>query len=246
MSDWRAYERAMFNELYYDFRPPSFVVRPSAREVLGEKSQCKRQLDVSVFQAHDLSHPILVVECKRYSRKLNIKDVEGFIGFLQDIGEPKGWLVCPLGFSEAATRRAKADSIETVVLTLPEADRLNWREVAHIVFPWDEESHRLMGDAYYTFMSSEEECEWIEALEGLPYEEWMAQVLSYQKLDEHRWKKMLRLIAQLHPDPGWRFNAIQVLNEFGCLDEILAESLLESDNDREIRELLKTALGVGR
>jgi len=103
-----------------------------------------------------------------------------------------------------------------------------------------------MGDAYCTFMSSEAEGEWIEVLEGLPYQEWMAQVLNYQKLDEHRWKKMLRLIAQLRPDAGWRFNTIQVLNEFGCLDEILGESLLESDNDSEIRELLKTALEVGR
>jgi len=233
----------MFNELYYDFRPPSFVVRPSARAVLGEKSQTKRQLDVSVFQAHDLSHPILVVECKRYSRKLNIKDVEGFVGFLHDIGEPKGWLVCPLGFSEAATRRAKADNIETVVLTLPEADRLNWREVARIVFPWDEESHGLMGDAYYTFMSADEECEWIEALEELPYEEWMAQVLSYEKRDAHRCARMLRVIAQLHPDPGWRFNAIQLLDEFGDIDEILGELLLEWESDTDIRELLQTTLG---
>jgi len=99
-----------------------------------------------------------------------------------------------------------------------------------------------MGDAYYTFTSSGEECEWIEALDGLPYEEWMAQVLSYEKLDERRWEKMLRLIAQLHPDSGWRFNAIQLLDEFGCLDEILAESLLEFESDAEIRELLQAVL----
>lgn len=242
MSDWRAYERAMFNQLYYDFRPPRFVVRPSAREVVGEKSQSKRQLDVSVFDAYDLSQPILVVECKRYSRKLNIKDVEEFIGMLQDLGDPKDVLVCPLGFSGPATRRAKAAGIETVVLTLPDADRLNWREVARIVFPWEGESHRLMGDAYYAFNSSEYVWRWIDALEELPYEEWKSQVLSYKQIDEQKWERMLRLIAQVHPDSGWRYNATQLLDESGRLGEMLCETMLQFESDAEIRELLQAVL----
>ena len=244
MRDWRTYERAMFNELYCEFRTPRFVVKPGRREVVGQ-SGSKRELDVAVFKEPDTRHPILVVECKRYSRKLNIKDVEEFIGMLQDIGEPQGILVCPVGFSEAACRRAEASGVITRVLTIPQADRLNWREVARTVFPWDEWLHCLMGDAYYTFNSSEQVWEWIDALEELPYEEWKAQVLSYKQIDEPKWEKMLRVIAQLHTDSGWRFNAIQLLDDLGYLDEILCESLLEFETDAETCELLQALLAFG-
>jgi len=244
MKAWRVYERAMFNELYYEFRPPRFVVKPDVREIIGKHSQEKRQIDVAVFDTRNMSHPLLAVESKRYSRKLNVKDVEAFVGMLADIGAQRGILVCPLGFSEGARRMAHAFDIVTRTLSLENAERLNWREVTRTVFPWDEAFHPTMGDAYHAFASSEQIWEWIDALQELPFEEWEAMVFSYQQIDQGKCEKMLRVIAQLHPDGDWRFNAIRLLDELGFLEESIREVLLQSESDIDVRELLEGPLGT--
>lgn len=144
MKNWQRYERAMFNELYYMYRPPRFVVKPDARDVVGLLSQEIRQIDVAVFEQGDTVRPFLSVECKRYKRKLNIKDVEAFISMRDDIGPKHAILVCPTGFSKGATLRARAANIILRTLTLEEEERLNLREIARQVFPWDETFHPVI------------------------------------------------------------------------------------------------------
>ena len=238
MKEWQKYERAMFNELYYIYRPPNFTVIPDARKVLGLLSQEPRQIDVAVFDGADTSHPLIAVECKRYKRKLNIKDVEAFIGMKDDVGAKSAILVCPLGFSKAAIRRAEAANVVTHKLAISDADRLNLREIARQIFPWDEAFHPVMGDALFILDKSLSFDDWVESLERLPFEEWETTIINFAQIDTANCKRVLQTIAQLHWDDEWRFNAIRLLDEFGWLDDISRGFLLKDETDHAIIELL--------
>lgn len=241
MKNWQKYERAMFNQLYYIYRPPKFVVKPDAREIIGLLSQGKRQIDVAVFEQADIIRPLLAVECKHYKRKLNVKDVEAFVGMRDDIGAKNAMLVCPAGFSKGASLRAKAANVVTHVLPVVEAERLNLRELVRQTFPWDEGFHPVMGDALFIFDKSSSFDGWIESVERLPFEAWENTFENFARLNAEKCHGILRAIAQLHWDDGWRFNAIRLLSEFGWVDETFRAFLLESEADHDTRELLKSA-----
>jgi len=230
----------MFNQLYYVFRPPRFTVIPDAREVIGILSQEKRQIDVAVFDCADTFRPFLAVESKCYKRKLNIKDIETFIGMVQDLGALNAMMVCPYGLSKAAHRRAEAAKLIIRTLTFLEADRLNWREVARMIFPWDETLHPIMGDALYAFERSPDVWDWIDVLEELPFEEWETTITSYSQMDAPKCEHMLRTIAQHHWSDGWRFNSVRLLEAFGWLDDIFRDFLLQGEADSATIELLQS------
>jgi hypothetical protein len=163
---------------------------------------------------------------------------------LMDIGAQNGILVCPLGFSKSAERMAKKFNIITRTLSLSEANRLNWREIVRIVFPFDEVFHPQMGDGYYIFDSSENVWQTIEALEELPFEEWESMIRNFEQINNKKCFQMLRMIAQLHPDDSWRYNAIRLLDEFGSLDKTLCKIILETENDLETCEYIEELLGT--
>jgi hypothetical protein len=49
------------------------------------------------------------VDCKLWSRKVAIDDVDRFVGFLADVGTDLGLLVTNVGFTEAARDRAAGE-----------------------------------------------------------------------------------------------------------------------------------------
>ncbi|MBN2287380.1 MAG: restriction endonuclease [Tissierellales bacterium] len=242
MHSWQKYERAMFNKLYYQYRSPQYYVRPNFKHVIGLLSKAKRQIDVAVFEQGNLERPYLAVECKNYKRKLNIKDIESFVGMRDDIGAQNGIIVSPLGFSDAAINRAEAANINTHILPLGEVERLNMRELIRQTFPWDEAFHPQMGDALFIFNNSAIFNDWFEIMESLPFEEWENALINFIQIDSRKAQFILRMIAQLHWDDAWRFNAIRLLSLYGWLDEILVTTLLQQETDPETTELLENNL----
>jgi len=236
--EWKSYEMAMFNDLYYVYRAPNYVVIPDVNSVIGQLSEETRQIDVAVFRSNDLSRPFLMVECKRHSRKLDVDGVGTFVSRVRDIKPEKAVLVCPKGFSKGAEKIAQKEGVHTHKLSLADAERLNWREIARRVFGWDEQLHPIMGDAFYAFNQSSLLSDWADAIEELPFEEWEAMFMGFRQIDVAKCDRMLRGIAQLHWSDEWRFNAIRLLNEFGSLDENFRKQLLVSEKDFETIELL--------
>lgn len=241
LEPWQAYERAMFNDLYYTFRGPKYVVEPNVKDTVGKLSLAKRQIDIAVFHAENPDRPLLAVECKRYSRKLNVNDVGEFVSRFEDIGAEHGVLVCPRGFSPAAQNLAKAKGIWLFRLPLQSADRLNWREIARTIYPWDEIFHPQMGDALHISHHSSEVEEWIDSLEELAFEEWEATILGLHEISPGRCEQLLRTIAQTHYDDAWRFNAIHLLERLGCLDADFCDNLMEYETEPDVLDLLMSA-----
>ncbi|MBN1136744.1 MAG: restriction endonuclease [Anaerolineae bacterium] len=237
LEPWRAYERAMFNDLYYRFRSPAYVVKPDIRDIVGRLSLAKRQVDVAVFHSNDMGKPFLIVECKRYTTtKLDVNDVGEFVSRFEDTGAEHGVLVSPLGFSLAAQNLAKAKGVWLLELKLQEANRLNWREVARALYPWDEIFHQQMGDVLYAVL--EQRGKYLDRLEEIAFEEWEATLLGIYRINPEEGEYLLRTIAQTHYDDSWRFNAIRLLDEIGCLDAAFRETLMEYESDPETLQLL--------
>jgi hypothetical protein len=108
--------------------PPGYSVTPNAR-LLGRISKRSRQIDVLIDLRHERDDSgRLIVDAKKRTRKVDVKDVEAFRGLMDDVGATHGYLVCPNGFTKAAVRRAQtAVSVRLVPLDqLEDFDPATW------------------------------------------------------------------------------------------------------------------------
>lgn len=78
----------------------------------GIDSETKRQIDVLVEQNIGQYTMRIVIDCKDYSKPVNVKGVEEFHGLVQDVRAHRGALVCPSGFTKSALKRAKKLQID--------------------------------------------------------------------------------------------------------------------------------------
>ena len=103
----------------------------------GRKSKTKRQVDVLVREKIGQYEIQIIIDCKDYARRVDVKGVEAFSGLLSDVGAQKGVLVAPKGFTETAktlpTRsprsvprsgRIPADRVPRLSLKFPPFPRL--------------------------------------------------------------------------------------------------------------------------
>jgi len=121
---WRIYEKVVADcKAKY---PDCEVTRNHF--VVGRRSTVRRQVDVWVtanIAGHDVK---LAIECRCYGRKIGIKDMDAFCGFLDDVSANKGVLVTTAGFTSGAEKRAKGADIDLRVMPLEEAEDLNWAD----------------------------------------------------------------------------------------------------------------------
>ena len=78
----------------------------------GLDSETKRQIDVLVEQSIGQYTMRIVIDCKDYSKPVDVKGIEEFQGLVQDVRAHKGALVCPAGFTKSALKRAKKLQID--------------------------------------------------------------------------------------------------------------------------------------
>jgi len=123
---WKLYEKAIarIEESY-----PNCEVTHD-HKVIGIRSEVERQVDVWISATVGHNHTVTVaIECRCFDEKpVQIKDVDAFYGFLEDVGADKGVLVSHTGFTDGAEKRAKGSAIELRTLTLEEAEQFDWEE----------------------------------------------------------------------------------------------------------------------
>lgn len=119
MQPWKIYER-MIAQLFANQVSTGYVVTPNAR-IVGVFTGVARQIDVLIEERHDTNNDSrTVVEAKRRSRPVDVKDVETLLGMMDDVEARFGYLVCPTGNSPAALKRAQ----ETVRICIVPLDRI--------------------------------------------------------------------------------------------------------------------------
>jgi hypothetical protein len=91
--------------------------------VAGRYSKADRQIDILIEDYVAGNRIRIVVDGKFFSEKIDVKDVEMFIGMLNDCEANKGLLITQEGFSKAAINRAHYDPIDI------ELDILNFKDL---------------------------------------------------------------------------------------------------------------------
>jgi len=130
--DWRRYEHYIFGTLQRRF--PGAQVVPNA-QITGLKSGRARQIDTLVELALGGCNIKIAFDCKCYGRKVNVKDVESFLGMLDDVRVSQGVLVTTRGYSKAAYRRAQREPRD-IDLQILSPDRLSDYQFIGCLWLW--------------------------------------------------------------------------------------------------------------
>ncbi|GAB7048400.1 restriction endonuclease [Catenuloplanes indicus] len=118
---WKSYERQICAVLRKLGGEDATVLFD--QQIPGRFSGVNRQIDILVrgtFAGQPHVHD-MVVDCKMFSRKLDVTHVENFVGLLEDVNCALGLLVTTEGFTPAAKRRAESvRGVNTEVIRLDE------------------------------------------------------------------------------------------------------------------------------
>jgi hypothetical protein len=117
--DWLDYEHEVHAEIAVKYRDAA--VRHDVK-VPGHISGVERQIDVLIEEPPSAPTIRIAVDAKYYSRDINVKDVETFIGLLHDVRVDRGMMLTNRGYTPAALTRAYRDDVDLDldVLTLDE------------------------------------------------------------------------------------------------------------------------------
>jgi len=105
--NWRDYEVYITRHFQHLF--PDASVRHDVRR-LGLLSKVERQIDILIegnIAGFDLT---IVIDCKYFGKKVDVKDVDEFLGYLHDLRASKGILITNNGYTPAAHNRAMNDT----------------------------------------------------------------------------------------------------------------------------------------
>ena len=100
---WKDYEKEVFN--YFQDSYPSCSIKFD-QKIKGRYSKVNRQVDI-LIEGEVADYEIrIVIDCKYFSQNVDVKQVESFIGMLDDLDVNQGVLITRKGFSKASINRA--------------------------------------------------------------------------------------------------------------------------------------------
>lgn len=148
--EWRRYEQQIHDRLVKAAGGDDKAEVTFDKHLPGRYSEKMRQIDVYVvgsFAGH-VGRGEMAVDCKCFSRKVNVKDIEAFIGLVEDVGTDFGLMVTTRGYSDAARKRASAvRGVQVEIVPFEELE--TWRpEVLFCPVCTDLESDRAPGPLY--------------------------------------------------------------------------------------------------
>jgi len=113
--DWKQYEQEIWD--YFHRAYPYAKMTKDAR-IIGRLSKTERQIDLLV-EEHIVDIRIkIIIDAKHYCEKLDVKDVEAYLGLLEDVGAHIGVLISPEGFTKAAINRAYNNDTDLILEVL--------------------------------------------------------------------------------------------------------------------------------
>ena len=104
MKEWEKYEEQIFEKLRADFPDGEILKNQKIKGIFSKRS---RQIDI-LIKGNLIGKEIIgVIDCKKFSKKINVKTVESFIGFLEDVGANLGIMITNKGYSKSAENRVR-------------------------------------------------------------------------------------------------------------------------------------------
>lgn len=118
--DWKKYEKEILR--YFEETYPDTQIYFD-KKILGRFSKTPRQIDI-LIEGELAGYPIrIAVDCKYFSRNIDVKVVESFCAMVEDIKAHQGVLITAKGYSQAAINRAHYGSQKV------ELDIINFEEL---------------------------------------------------------------------------------------------------------------------
>ncbi|TWF39615.1 restriction endonuclease [Chitinophaga polysaccharea] len=125
-SDWKKYEKQIVDKLKTEF--PKTDIKLNVK-LDGIYSKIQRQVDILVKGTMVGKSIIGVIECKCFNKKIDVKIIDGFIGFLEDVQANMGILITNVGYTTGAFNRAMAKGIKI--------DIVEYIKLSSYHFDWD-------------------------------------------------------------------------------------------------------------
>jgi hypothetical protein len=102
--DYEIYITRHFQKLF-----PGATIQHDVRR-LGLISKTERQIDILIEGQIAGFALTIVVDCKYFGKKVDVKEVDSFLGYLHDLKASKGILITNHGYTDAAYNRAMYDT----------------------------------------------------------------------------------------------------------------------------------------
>lgn len=117
--DWKKYEEEIFENFRHAYPDAKISFN---QKILGRYSKIERQIDVLIEGRIAGKNFRLIIDGKYYSKNIDVKEVESFLGMIKDVDAVQGLLITSRGYSQAAINRAyyDPDDIELDVLNFKE------------------------------------------------------------------------------------------------------------------------------
>lgn len=120
--NWRDYE--VYITRHFQRLFPGASVRHDVKR-LGILSKVERQIDVLIEGNVAGFELTIVIDCKYFGKKVDVKDVDEFLGYLHDLRASKGILITNNGYTDAAYNRAMNDTrdVELRIIEFKDLER---------------------------------------------------------------------------------------------------------------------------
>lgn len=106
MKSWQEYEQRVLN--YFQNRFLDGKIEKNVK-LFGRLSETDREIDILLSTTVFGCSMQLAIECKDWSKKLDVADIDSFIGKLNDVGISKGIIISKKGYSESAYVRVRKE-----------------------------------------------------------------------------------------------------------------------------------------
>lgn len=159
---WSEFE-TIVGRLQKTFHKGAGIVTTNEK-IIGKISGRSRQIDICIRGNLGGENVLIIVECKKWNRKPDVKAVEAFAGLKRDVGAHIGIMVSTAGFTKAALRVAEHENVNLYKYKDTQND--NWPngiETTALLEIWE-----LMPTAAY-FVLADGTHEAIESDEGLDF-----------------------------------------------------------------------------
>ena len=105
--NWKEYE--IYITRHFQKLFPDSKIKHNVRKV-GLLSKTSRQIDILISGRISGFELTIIVDCKFFSKKVDVKAVESFLSFLRDLKASKGVMITNVGYTKAAYNRATYDT----------------------------------------------------------------------------------------------------------------------------------------
>lgn len=128
---WREYERQVFAEIISKY--PDAKVDYDVR-LPGRRSSVPRQVDVLITERTSSGEIVTAVDAKHHTRPIDVKEVESFIGLLNDVSVARGVMISVSGYTEAALNRAFREDLDIDLDIFSLGEYQQWQSCGAIPF----------------------------------------------------------------------------------------------------------------